>query len=166
MSETSLYEIDQQFKQLRDEANAIAEQNEGVIPDELAANIDKMEMLREVKIENCIKYYKNETAVANMIESELDALERRIESHENHALWMKNYLAWVIGEGHKIELSCGKVAWRASMRTEILDETALPENCFKITKSPISAEVKAGIEAGTIPATVAVIKNYNNLIIK
>ena len=162
----SLYEIDQQYKLLFDQAKAEAEENNGQIPDDLAAKLDAVEMTREIKIENCIKYYKNESALANMIEMELDALERRIKAHEGHALWMKQNLASVIEEGHKVELSCGKVGWRASQRTEILDETALPENCFKITKSTVLNEVKTGIEAGTIPKTVAVIKTYQNIQIK
>ena len=162
----TLYEIDQQYKALLDQANAEAEENNGQMPDDLAAKLDAVEMTREMKIENCIKYYKNESALANMIEMELDALERRIKTHEAHALWMKQNLTSVIGEGHKVELSCGKVGWRASQRTEILDETALPENCYITKRHTILAEVKAGIEAGTIPATVAVIKEYQNIQIK
>ena len=113
----SLYEIDQQYKLLFDQAKAEAEENNGQIPDDLAAKLDAVEMTREIKIENCIKYYKNESALANMIEMELDALERRIKAHEGHALWMKQYLASVIEGATRLSYRAEKwVGGQASAR--------------------------------------------------
>jgi len=162
----SLYKIDESYNNVLAEALQIAEENNGVVPDDLAAKLDALEMARDIKIENCVKFYKNETALAAMIEQELDALERRIKSHKSKSEWMKNYLSKSITPGQKFEYSCGKISWRESTATEIINESLLPEKCFKVEKKAILGEVKKCIEEKTIDESIAKIVKRNNIQIK
>jgi hypothetical protein len=145
-------------------AKAIAEENQGVIPDDLSAELDAIEMTREQKIENVVKAYKNESALADMIKAEIKALQSRISSHESGSEWLKKWLSMFVQVGEKFEFGSGKISWRKSSSV-IVDETKLPDEYFKVVRSPMKSEIKDAIKAGTtIPG--ALIEEKQNIQIK
>jgi len=160
----NLYEIDSIYHGVLDRAKAIAEENEGVIPDDLSAELDAIEMTREQKIENVVKAFKNESALADMIRSEIKTLQSRIASHDSSAEWLKKWLSMFVQIGEKFEFGSGKISWRKSSSV-VVDETQLPDEYFKTVRSPMKAEIKDAIKAGaTIPG--ATVEEKQNIQIK
>lgn len=156
----NLYEIDIAYRMVLEKAKAAAEENEGIIPDDLSMELDAIEMTRDLKIENIVKAYKNEIALADMINSELKSLQSRIKSHENSADWLKKWLSMFIAQGEKFEFGSGKISWRKSSSV-IIDESVLPDEYWKITKSPMKTEVKEAIKKGITIAGASIEEKQN-----
>jgi hypothetical protein len=168
MHGNALYEIDGMYQSYLAQAKEEAEQNEGVIPDDLAAKLDAMEMTRDVKIENSVKYYKNENAIADMLDAEIKALQARARSHRGHAEWLKTYLSAIIKPGEKPEYSCGKISWRKSERTIINDGAKIPVEYTRVIpehREPELDKIKKALKDGE-KIEGAAIEERQNLQIK
>jgi hypothetical protein len=123
----NLYNIDDDYKNLLEHICNYAEENGGEVEPHLVEELAKVKLERDVKIENTIKYYKNELSAAEAIECEIEALTKRAKSHHSHAEWVKKYLKEIVGEGNKIEYPSGKISWRKSTAVEVLNADLLPE---------------------------------------
>ena len=161
----NLYDIDAIYQQILAEAKDRAEENDGIIPDDISAKLDAVECTRDLKMENVVKAFKNEAALADMIRSELRALQQRIRSHDSAAEWLKKYLSNFVKEGEKREFSCGRISWRKSSPVIIDDIKALPEQFIKIEYSPMKTEIKEAIEKGEA-VNGAHIETHHNIQIK
>ena len=165
MEKVTLYDIDERYKLLLAQAKDEAERNEGIIPDTLSDQLDALEMTRDIKIENSIKYYKNESAVADMIAAEIDSLQQRQRQHKRTAEWMKYYLAQFVKVNEKPEYSCGKISWRKSKAVLISDSALVPDMFCKIERIPQKDSIKKELENGRI-VSGATIEERNNLQIR
>ena len=148
----TLYDVDRDYNALLVECRESAEQNNGEIDPALAARLDAIEMQRDVKIENTLRYHKNENAVANMLMTEIDALQKRLSTHENNALWAKNYLAAIVKQEEKLEYGCGRISWRKSTSVNIMVPTGvLPKEYQREIPAriePDKAAIMAAIKIG------------------
>ena len=160
----TLYDIDCAYQSAQDRADEYAAEHNGEMLPEHDMALTALEMTRDAKIEATIKYYKNQIALAEMVESELDALKNRAKTHRNAAERVKSFLAQILRAGEKPEFGAGKVSWRRSEAVEVLDANALPEKYIKIVSSPMLTEIKAALKAGEeLPARII---ERNNLQIK
>lgn len=157
----NLYEINSAYQEALNEAMEAAEQNDGLIPDDLDDELEEIGIEREQKIQSCIGYYKNENAIADMLEAEIKALTARKHAHESHAEWMKNYLSKNVSQGEKFEYAIGKISWRESESVRIVDETAIPEEFIKIERSPKKKDIKDAIKKGFAVTGAEIEKNQN-----
>lgn len=161
----NLYTINAAYQEALNKAMEAAEQNEGVIPDNLDIELEQIGLKREEKIQASIGYYKNENAIADMLDAEIKALTTRKHAHESHAEWMKNYLSKNVSQGEKFEYAIGKISWRKSESVRIVDETAIPEEFIKIERSPKKKDIKDAIKKG-FAVTGAEIEENQNIQIK
>jgi hypothetical protein len=151
----TLYEIDQAYQAAQDRADEYAAEHGGEMLPEHDMALTALEMTRDMKIETTIKFYKNQIALADMVESELEALKNRAKAHRNAAERVKSFLAQILRAGEKPEFGAGKVSWRRSEAVEVLDANALPEKYIKIVSSPMLPEIKAALKAGEeLPARI------------
>lgn len=130
-----------------DEIIANNTDEDGVISEEVVAELDALELEREEKINNCISYIKSRKAMAEMLKAEKMALARRQQIAENEAERIKDYLTFCLN-GTKWESTAGKVSYRKSEAVEIEDLGLLPE---EFTKTKIEADktaIKAAIKEG------------------
>jgi hypothetical protein len=127
-----LWEIDSVYQQLLDECREYAADHEGEISADLSMRLDAVEMTRDLKIENTLRYFKNENAVALMLENEIDALNKRYKTHENNAYFAKQYLAAIVKPGEKSEFGCGRISWRKSVSVNITDPAKLPQEYQRV----------------------------------
>ena len=144
----NLYEVESNYQSILSEAMSIAEENGGIIPDDTAQKLDAAALARDDKIQNCIKFYKNEQSICDQITTELNALKSRIKSHERAADWIKQHIASIMPPGQKIEYGCGKISWRASTRVIVDNPDSVPDNFIKIEKSIKLQDIKDAIKAG------------------
>jgi hypothetical protein len=151
----TLWEIDAAYQSAQDRADEWAAEHNGEILPEHDMVLTALEMTREVKLENSIKYYKNQLAIAEMIENELEALKTRARTHRNAAERVKSFMAYVVKPGEKPEFGCGRVSWRRSEAVEITNAELLPEKYIKVVSSPMLTEIKAALKAGeALPARI------------
>jgi hypothetical protein len=161
----TLYELNSDLQIALDMARESAEANNGEIAPDLASKIDNLEMDIDNKRAGCVKYYKNESAMAEMYAIEIEAMLKKKQAHENNAKWVKEYIrSSMITEGQKIEYTCGKISWRKSERVIIDSEIGFPEHYYKIEKSLQKTLIKEGLKEGLqLPAHI---ETVNNLQIK
>jgi hypothetical protein len=140
MEKVSLYEIDSIYGQLLAECRESAEQNNGEISPDLAMRFEAVEMQRDIKIENTLKYQKNESGVALMLLNEIEAMNKRLKIHENNAAWAKAYLAAIVKPGEKLEYGCGRISWRSSKSVNILDANKIPAEYQRIVPARVEPD--------------------------
>ena len=160
----SLYEIDQAYQLAQGRADTYAAEHDGEMLPEHWQELDALEMSRDAKIENSIKWYKNELALADMIDAELDALKARAKAHWTAAERTRAYMANLIKPGEKQEYGCGKIGWRGSDSVEVPDINALPEQYIKVERSARLLDIRAALKRGEIlPVTLM---HHDNLQIR
>lgn len=162
----TLYEVSSEYLQLIDEANTVAEENEGIIPDELSDKIDALTTVRTDKIKNCIHAYKNILAEADAIKNEKDALTAREKFLRRKTEWLEGYIRYNVLEGEVLSAPTYEIKWRKSTTIEIIDIEKVPEEFLKITKEPIKKDIKQAIKDGEDVSEYATVINHNNMSIK
>lgn len=143
-----LYEIRAEYDSLISEAEAVAAENDGVIPDWLADRIDELGESLEAKAANCGHVYKNATSEAEAIALEIKRLTARKRSCEALADSMKLYLSRCVLPGMRIDLPSVAISWRSSEETVIDDMAALPQEYCKVEFTPRKTEIKKAIKGG------------------
>lgn len=162
----TIYEINEAYLSILARAEEYAEEHAGEILPDMAAALELVSGERMDKIENLLKYYKNESANAEMVAAEFASLQKRMKQHEANAQRVKEVLAAIVGEKNKIELGCGKIGWRVSRGVEIINAQLLPESCFVTKREMSKTNVKDEIENGNIPESVARIYERQNISIE
>ena len=104
-----LYEID-------DAISALVDTETGEIMDWDA--FDALQMERNTKIENVIRWYKNENADANAIDNEIKALTERRKAAQNRAKRLEGYLDYAVA-GNPFKCAIGEIRYRKSNPVEI-----------------------------------------------
>src|SRR5271157_4631941 len=152
MSET-LYELNSAYQNLLAEVRAYAEEHGGEITPEMGMQLDAVEMSRDAKIEANLRYWKNENAIAETIDREILALQKRSATHGNNAGWMKDYLAQIVKPGEKVEYAVGRISWRKSTSVNVVDPAKVPAQYQRVIperrepdKNAIGDALKAGQE--------------------
>jgi len=162
----SLYEIDAKFQAAMEAADYEAEQNEGVIPEDIAAQLDGIEMEREQKAINICRYIKNLNAEAAAYDAEADRLYKRAKSAKNRVEFLKSWLCAIM-PGWKYKDSTCIVSWRKSDKVNILSSLEIPQAFRKVvTEEKIDRiGIKDAIKKGEIVPGAEVVE-YQNIQIK
>ena len=143
-----LYDLKAEYDLLILKVNQLAEENEGVIPDEMSEKLDQVSNDLEDKIINCGHAYKNYLAEAEGIDSEIKRLTGRKNTAKSTAEWLKKYMASCVPAGYKYTSPTISIGWRNSKSVVIDNEAEIPEEFFKVEKSPKKTEIKKAIESG------------------
>lgn len=123
--------------------------------------LDKLEMMKEEKIENLLLWIKNLNAEAIAIKAEEKVLEGRRKCAERKAESLKEYVEKVL-DGEKFATPKTSVSWRKSEVAEYTgDVRKLPECCIRYKEPEVSkSELKKLLKGGaTIPGARLVTKN-------
>ena len=129
--------------------------------------IEGLNIDRDAKLENIGRLYKNESALADMIDAEIKALQARKKTHQNKAEWLKEWAKANMQPGEKREFSACSYAWRWSESVEVLNLEKLPDQFKKVEVSAMKKEIGAAIKAGVkFESDVVRVNKNNNLQIK
>lgn len=112
--------------------------------------LDALQIQRDEKVENIACLIKNLKAEAEAIQNEERKLKARRQACENHAEWLKRYLANSL-QGEKFKSARVSISWRKSQAVEVEDVWKLPEEFVRMAdpepnKTAIKEALKAGIE--------------------
>ena len=156
-----LYEIKSEYENLLQAAFDCAEENEGVIPDDLADALEAVGSTYEEKIHNCLLYYKNQDAEETAIKAEAQKLTARATAASKRKLWMKKYLQSCCPEGVKLSFADSAMSWRKSKSVDIIDESKVPEDYCKVIITPSKTAIKQAIESGVVVPGASIVEKLN-----
>jgi len=136
-------------------------------------NADELEMLtieHELKLKNCVWWYKNMKAEAEALKAEKMKLAKRQQTAERKAEWMKRYLAQDLGgKDFKPEDDVTvRVTWRKSKTVECSDIYRVPDEYVRfkepeLDKTAIKKADKDGVDISAFGCTIV---ENNNIQIK
>lgn len=163
----TLHEVSGEYMRLMDEADAIAEDNDGIIPDDLSDKIDALGESRTEKIKNCVHFFKNLSAEADAIKNEKDALAAREKSLRRKVNWIEGYIRYNVREGELFSAPTYAIKWRKSSAVEITNLDMVPlELCKEYIKEPVKTLIKQAEKDGEDISKYAAIVQHNNMQIK
>lgn len=155
----SLYKIDEQYKQAFEELSAIEDLDPQIIEDslcEMKADLD----------EKCLAvaaFIKNLDAEAKAVEDAESAMKARRTALEGKSKRMREYLAAHLpGKLSDAQSTITPLKGRESIK--VLDESLLPDSCFKVERKTVAAEVKKAFDELPEGAAVKVTGNASVMI--
>lgn len=162
-----IYELQEELAAIEAEIDAYAEENHGLIPDNLLAKLNSLELEKSNIIEGVYKSIKNRIALAEALDSEVKKLQARAKKNEKTLESLKILLGNIVGEGNKYANGLINISWRLSKKL-IYDKTwEYPETFYRIkTSKELSvSDLKAYIEEGGTVEN-AEVKTFQNIQIK
>jgi len=143
-----LYEIKADYDILIQAALRTAEENDGVIPDDLSNKIDMLEGTLTDKAVSVGHIIKNARAEAEAIGNEIEALQARKHTADGLAESLKDYLARNIPAGMKIETPTVAIGWRASSEVVVDNMEQVPVEYQRVTIEARRVDIKAAWKQG------------------
>lgn len=136
----TLYEINSNILNLIDENGEITD----------LEKFENLQLDKEEKIDNCIKFYKNLSSDIEQLKQEEDKLAKRRKVKENTAKYLKEMLSNELA-GQKLETPQYKIIWRKSSKL-IVDDIEKISSQYLIAQAPkvdtqaIKQDIKNGLE--------------------
>lgn len=155
-----LWQIDARLQELLDRAWAEAEENEGLIPDELSSEIDALEMAFMEKAEGTALVVKNYMSEAKAVREEAQNLLRRARSAENRGEWLKGYLGTLL-RGRPLKTPRAVVSWRKSVAVEIDDGAPLGVEYQRVKVEPDKTKIKDALKKGVVVVGAKLVEHNN-----
>lgn len=116
-----------------------------------ADELDMLQMEHDLKLINCVHWYKNVKAEAEALKAEKKKLADRQATAERKAEWMKRYIADDLG-GKPFapeEDVTVKVGWRKSKSVECEDVYKVPDEYLRYKEPELDkTRIRKALEAG------------------
>lgn len=154
-----LYEINKDFQNWL----LKVEDNEGEVTEELMIEFENIGGDFEVKAEAYAVLIKQKKAESEAIKAEKLRLTERQAQAEKTVSGLTERLTNALNlfGKDKFETSKCKVSFRTSKSVEITDETLIPDEYFKITKTPNKTNIKTAINEGKEIKGAVITENKN-----
>lgn len=154
----TLYEIEEVYRGLME----YAEENEGDIT-EVVEEFEKVRADFDNKAENYWRIIKNLNAQADALKAEKQKLEQKQRRAERLADSLKERMANAMQtfEKDKVKTQFGSFSFRKSTSVEILDETVIPDDFFRVKKEVQKSVIADAIKAGHVVPGAALKENRN-----
>ena len=154
----TLYEIEEVFKGLLE----YAEENDGDIT-EIVGELEAVRADFETKAENYWRMIKNLNAQADALKAEKQKLEQKQRRAERLADSLKERMANAMQtfEKDKVKTQFGSFSFRKSTSVEILDETVIPDDFFRVKKEVQKSVIADAIKAGDVVPGATLKENRN-----
>ncbi|MEQ3352768.1 siphovirus Gp157 family protein [Aedoeadaptatus acetigenes] len=125
------------------------------IDDEVAvsAAMDSVDAALEEKLESTAKVIRNLEAEAEALEAEEKRLRARKTAVRNRIADIKGYVQQNLEAMGKDKVTSGIFKWSIQANApsvNILDESLIPDDYWKIERKPMKTEIKKAIEAGEL----------------
>lgn len=141
MSDFRLYEIAEMYINMMEIEDSETRQNA----------LDQIEASFEDKAGNITQYIKELEAYSKNLKEAEESFKTKRTTTENKIKWLKTYLYNSMKATGKEKLKAGlfnlSIAKNA-VSVNIIDETKIPEQFFKIEKKPMKTDLKKALEEG------------------
>ena len=119
----------------------------------VATAMDAVDAALEEKLESTAKVIRNLEAEAEALEAEEKRLKARKMAVKNRIADIKGYVQGNLEAMGKDKISSGIFKWSIQANApsvNILDESLIPDDYWKIERKPMKTEIKKAIEAGEL----------------
>lgn len=119
----------------------------------VATAMDGVEAALEEKLESTAKVIRNLEAEADGLEAEEKRLKARKMAVKNRIADIKGYVQQNLEAMGKDKVTSGIFKWSIQANApsvNILDESLIPDEYWKIERKPMKTEIKKAIEAGEL----------------
>lgn len=119
----------------------------------VATAMDAVDAALEEKLESTAKVIRNLEAEAEALEAEEKRLKARKTAVKNRIADIKGYVQGNLEAMGKDKISSGIFKWSIQANApsvNILDESLIPDDYWKIERKPMKTEIKKAIEAGEL----------------
>lgn len=144
----SLKVLNERYADLMEALEASVNPETGEPDEELLQCINDLELQREEKLQNFIKWIVMKRAKAKAVKEEIARLQKIQKEAENSVRWSLEYLDREIGEGERFECADGTIARRKSEAVKITDEGKLPVQYLipkvQVDKAQMLKDLKEG----------------------
>lgn len=154
-----LYEIEEKIIEAFEQAVDV--ETGEILDAEAFEELDKLNIMRDDKIEGVLLWIKNLCAEAEALKTEKQAFEARQKQVTNKMESLKRYISGVLN-GEKFKTTRVAVTWRKSEAVEYIGNVfALPEDCLTCKEPTVNKEeLKKHLKAGeVIPGAELVVRN-------
>ena len=159
----TLYELNEQIVDLTEK---LIDPETGEVNEEILEQLDKLDMDKKEKLENCGLMLKELMSQIVAIKAEIDALKKRLTSKTNRFDNLMRYVDNNLG-GEKFETSKVAFSYRKSQSVNIVNEAIVPDQLckFETKRTPMKTDIKRLLKAGReVPGCV--LEEHSNLNIK
>ena len=127
----------------------------------VAAAMDSVDAALEEKLESTAKVIRNLEAEADGLEAEEKRLKARKTAVKNRIADIKGYVQQNLEAMGKEKVTSGIFKWSIQANApsvNILDESLIPDDYWKIERKPMKTEIKKAIEAGELTEGVELVR--------
>lgn len=127
----------------------------------VAAAMDSVDAALEEKLESTAKVIRNLEAEAEALEAEEKRLKARKTAVKNRIADIKGYVQQNLEAMGKDKVTSGIFKWSIQANApsvNILDESLIPDDYWKIERKPMKTEIKKAIEAGELTEGVELVR--------
>lgn len=127
----------------------------------VAAAMDSVDAALEEKLESTAKVIRNLEAEADGLEAEEKRLKARKMAVRNRIADIKGYVQQNLEAMGKDKVTSGIFKWSIQANApsvNILDESLIPDDYWKIERKPMKTEIKKAIEAGELTEGVELVR--------
>ena len=127
----------------------------------VAAAMDAVDAALEEKLESTAKVIRNLEAEADALEAEEKRLKARKTALRNRIADIKGYVQENLEAMGKDKVTSGIFKWSIQANApsvNILDESLIPDDYWKIERKPMKTEIKKAIEAGELTEGVELVR--------
>ena len=142
---TTLYKIDQELQLILSNAD-----ENGLFNEE---EFERLSIVKKDKIEGIIKFIKHLEGTEELLDNEIERLEKLKKMNVNRKEWLTNYIAnsMTIDGLKEYDFVTHKAKFKLNPPSVIIDnEEELPEEYIitKVTKSPAKSAIKVALQGG------------------
>ena len=152
-----LYEIEDSINEILNNAEVNEETGEVLID---YAKLEALEMEKNAKIENVIKYYLDLDGDIDKFSAEIKSLTERKKALSNKKDSLKRFLD-TLHQGLPAEYGTHTIKYRLSKSLQGEDITVLPDDCIKVEKKPIADAIKTRLVNGEKLVGWEIVENKN-----
>lgn len=127
----------------------------------VAAAMDGVDAALEEKLESTAKVIRNLEAEADGLEAEEKRLKTRKMAVKNRIADIKGYVQENLEAMGKDRVTSGIFKWSIQANApsvNIIDESLIPDDYWKIERKPMKTEIKKAIEAGELTEGVELVR--------
>lgn len=127
----------------------------------VAAAMDSVDAALEEKLESTAKVIRNLEAEAEALEAEEKRLKARKTAVRNRIADIKGYVKENLEAMGKDKVTSGIFKWSIQANApsvNILDESLIPDDYWKIERKPMKTEIKKAIESGELTEGVELVR--------
>ena len=127
----------------------------------VSAAMDAVDAALEEKLESTAKVIRNLEAEAEALEAEEKWLRARKTAVRNRIADIKGYVQQNLDAMGKDKVTSGIFKWSIQANApsvNILDESLIPDDYWKIERKPMKTEIKKAIESGELTEGVELVR--------